>query len=308
VLNRGRVGRIFQRGPRPLNRAHPVDLAESLEHEERLDAPARIIASAVRKVLPPGPIKDALHGVPFGHPVHAPLTDFPIGCWTATAVLDLIPGTQKASTVLVGAGLAGAVPTALTGLSDWAMLHREQQRVGLAHALGTATASTLFTASLIARLRGRHGIGKLLSLAGLTALGSGAYLGGHLAFRLAAGANHAESVTHLVPLGWHDLCPADELPDGHPVHRRLGYISLFVLRTDDEVHVLADRCAHLGGPLHQGRVALIENEGICVVCPWHGSTFRVEDGSVLHGPATARQPAFETRITEDGILQVRPLG
>jgi nitrite reductase/ring-hydroxylating ferredoxin subunit len=43
-----------------------------------------------------------------------------------------------------------------------------------------------------------------------------------------------------------------------------------------------------------------------VTCPWHGSTFRVSDGAVIHGPATARQPAFESRITESGWVQVRP--
>jgi nitrite reductase/ring-hydroxylating ferredoxin subunit/uncharacterized membrane protein len=283
-----------------------VDLAERLERAERLDPPARVIATAVRRVLRRGPVKDALHGVPFGHPVHAPLTDLPIGCWTASALLDLVPGTERASRILVAAGLAGAIPTMGTGLADWSALHREQQRVGLAHAAGTVTATALYAGSLVARLRGRNGLGKLLGLAGLTAAGAGAYLGGHLAFRLAAGANHAESVTHLVPLGWHDLCPAEELPDGAPVHRRLGYISLFVLRTGDEFHVLADRCAHLGGPLHQGRVVIADD--ICVVCPWHGSTFRVEDGTALHGPATARQPAFETRVTDDGTLQVRPVG
>jgi nitrite reductase/ring-hydroxylating ferredoxin subunit len=43
-------------------------------------------------------------------------------------------------------------------------------------------------------------------------------------------------------------------------------------------------------------------------CPWHGSTYRLSDGAVVHGPATARQPAFETRIADAGIVQVRPAG
>jgi len=43
-----------------------------------------------------------------------------------------------------------------------------------------------------------------------------------------------------------------------------------------------------------------------VICPWHGSTFRIADGAVVHGPATARQPVFDTRITESGRVQVRP--
>jgi nitrite reductase/ring-hydroxylating ferredoxin subunit len=95
------------------------------------------------------------------------------------------------------------------------------------------------------------------------------------------------------------------LPDGWPVHRSLGYISLFVLRYGEDVSVLADRCTHLDGPLHQGRMVRVDDK-VCVICPWHGSTFQVSDGTVVHGPATGRQPAFETRILESGMIQVRP--
>jgi nitrite reductase/ring-hydroxylating ferredoxin subunit/uncharacterized membrane protein len=305
-----RASKIFRRGARQLPRPHPVDLAEGLEHARSLDRPARAIARRIREVLPPGRVKDALHGVPAGHPAHPPLTDISVGCWMSAGVLDLLPGTEQASEVLIAAGLAGAIPTAMTGLADWSALHPTQQRVGLVHALGTATASALYLTSLFTRRRGHGAAGKALGYAGFTFLMAGAYLGGHLAFRLGAGASHAEPIAHLVPLGWHDLCTADELPDGWPVHRRLGYISLFVLRTQDGIHVLADRCAHLAGPLHQGRI-VTETDAtgatdLCVVCPWHGSTFRVRDGSVVHGPATGRQPAFETRVTENGIVQLRP--
>jgi nitrite reductase/ring-hydroxylating ferredoxin subunit len=225
----------------------------------------------------------------------------------SAAILDLVPGTERAAQALLAAGLASAIPTTLTGLADWSALHREQQRVGLVHALGATTASGLYAASLLARSRGRTGSGKALSLAGLTALMAGGYLGGHLAFRQAAGASHVEPVTHLVSLGWHDLCSLGDLPEGWPVHRQLGYISLFVLRRGEEVHVFADRCAHLGGPLHQGRLVTEDNE-ICVTCPWHGSTFRIRDGAVVHGPATGRQPAFESQVRGDGTVQVRPTG
>jgi nitrite reductase/ring-hydroxylating ferredoxin subunit/uncharacterized membrane protein len=305
-----RASKIFSRGARPLPRAHPVELAESLQTARQLDRPVRKIARAVRKTIPPGPIRDALHGVPLGHPAHPPLTDIPVGCWTSAAVLDLMPGTERASTTLIALGLTAAVPTALTGLTDWSSLHLEQQRVGLVHALGTITASGLYLLSLGVRRRGHRGAGRTLGYAGLTTLLAGAYLGGHLSYRLGAGASHAEPVAHLVPLGWQDLCPVHELPEGWPVHRRLGYISVFVLRTGYDIHVLADRCAHLAGPLHQGRMVYERDasgaDQLCVVCPWHGSTFRIRDGAVVHGPATGRQPAFEARLSEAGMVQVRP--
>ncbi|MGK5555606.1 Rieske 2Fe-2S domain-containing protein [Actinomadura kijaniata] len=305
-MNR-RASKIFRRNGRPQAGSRLVDLVEGLEHADGLDRAARAISGAVRAALPQGPVKDALHGVPTGHPAHPPLTDLPMGAWMSAAVLDLLPGTRRASQALVAVGLAGAVPTALTGLADWSALHREQQRVGLVHAMGTVSATLLYGASLVARLRGRDGLGRGLGFAGLSALLTGGYLGGHLAFRQAAGASHADQVAHLVPLGWHDLCQFDELPDGWPVHRRLGYISLFVLRSGDDVHVLADRCSHLAGPLHQGRIVTDDDAELCVVCPWHGSTFRVADGSVVHGPATGRQPSFETRVLESGTVQVRPV-
>ncbi|MVZ99311.1 Rieske 2Fe-2S domain-containing protein [Actinomadura sp. LD22] len=305
-MNR-RSSNIFRRGSRAQASQRLADATETLERARGLDRTIRVLSTAVRRTLRPGPLKDTLHGVPFGHPAHTPLTDVPIGCWMSSALLDLMPGTARASQTLVAAGLAGAVPTVLTGIADWSALHREQQRVGLVHASATATASMLYAASLTARYQGRDGAGKAFGFAGLTVLLGGTYLGGHLAFRQAAGASHADQTSHLVATGWHDLCAAEDLPDGWPVQRRLGYISLFVLREGDEINVLTDRCSHLAGPLHQGRVTTDDNAETCIVCPWHGSTFRVRDGSVVHGPATARQPHFETRVT-DGVVQVRPVG
>src|SRR6185437_3859314 len=63
--------------------------------------------------------------------------------------------------------------------------------------------------------------------------------------------------------------------------------------------------SHLGGPLHQGRI-VTERGAVCVTCPWHGSTFVISDGTVVHGPATARQPSFETRVTDAGRVELRP--
>lgn len=284
---------------------HPVELAERIEHATALDDAATTLSRVVRKTLRRSGTADALHGVPLGQPAHPPLVRLPIGCWASATLLDLLPGTSKASGALIAAGIAGTVPAAATGLADWSTLHREQQRVGLVHAASGATATALFSASLLARAAGYRRSGKLLSIGGLTVAGAGGYLGGHLAFRLGAGASHAEPVAHLAPLGWHDLCRVRDLPEGKPVRKTLGYLSLLVLRQGTDVTALADHCAHLGGPLHQGRLST-EGGDVCVVCPWHGSTFRVTDGTVVHGPATARQPAFDTQITPSGMLQVKP--
>ncbi|MEO3869714.1 Rieske 2Fe-2S domain-containing protein [Nonomuraea sp. B12E4] len=270
-----------------------------------MDTPVRVLAKTVRRRVRPAWLRDLLHGVPIGKPLHPPLATISLGCWLSAAVLDVAEADPRASRLLLATGIANALPTAASGLTDWSSLHREQQRVGFVHMLSNMTALGLFSASLLARLSGHERPGRMLSFAGLGVGALGAYLGGHMAYRQAAGANHAPQVTHLVPLGWHDLCPIRDLPEGRPVARRLGYIQLFVLRRGDAVTVLADRCPHLAGPLHQGRL-VIDGQDACVVCPWHGSTFRLADGSVKHGPATAPAPMFETRLRRDGTIQVRP--
>lgn len=288
-----------------LSASKPAAIAERIERTPALDRPVRVLSETVVRALPPGPRTDALHGVPFGQPAHPALVRMPLGCWTSAVLLDLFRGSERASGTLVAAGLLGALPSAATGLADWSALHRHQQRVGLVHAISQAGATTLFGASLLARAAGRTGNGKVLSAGGLAVATVGAYLGGHLALRLGAGASHAVPIDHLAGLGWHDLCPLSELPDGRLARRQLGYLSLMTLRSGEVVHVLSDHCAHLGGPLHQGRVVTARG-ATCVTCPWHGSTFRVSDGAVVHGPATARQPAFESRLTDSGWVQVRP--
>ncbi|MGE5290172.1 MAG: Rieske 2Fe-2S domain-containing protein [Micromonosporaceae bacterium] len=302
--------RFFGRGVRAGDargrpRLRPARAAERLERLRSLDPVVATVTGAVRRVLPPGPAADVLHGVPIGQPGHPRLSGLSLGFWTSAALLDLLPETERAARALIAAGIAGTAPAAMTGLADWSALHPEQQRVGAVHAATGMAATALFCASLAARSAGYQGRGKALSFTGLAFATVGGYLGGHLSFRLAAGANHAEPVAHLAPLGWHDLCRLAELPDGRPVHRDLGYISLLVLREGSTVSVLADRCAHLGGPLHQGELVTLSGDR-CVSCPWHGSTFRLADGAVMHGPATARQPGFDTRASRNGMIQVRP--
>ncbi len=285
--------------------SRPAALAERIERAHALDPVVGGLSESVVRALPPGPRTDALHGVPFGQPAHPALVRLPLGCWTSAVLLDLFRGTDRAAAVLIAAGVAGTVPAAATGLADWSALHQDQQRVGLVHAICQAGAATLFLGSLAARAGGRPGYGRVLSVSGLFMGTIGAYLGGHLALRLGAGTSHADQVSHLSGLGWHDLCGLAELPDRRPVRRQLGYLSLLVYRQADEVSVLSDRCSHLGGPLHQGRI-VTERGTVCVTCPWHGSTFVISDGTVVHGPATARQPAFETRVTAGGRVELRP--
>ena len=278
-----------------------VRLSDQLERAEGLDRVVGPLQQVVRK-LPPGRFKDALHGVWLGHPVHPVLVQLPVGAWMSAAFLDALGRDDDGARHLIGLGLLASVPAALAGSADWAEQHEQQLRTGVVHAAANSAAIGLYAGSLLARARQRAGLGKALGYAGLAAVAVGGLLGGDISYRQAGGVNHAEETPHLVTPGWQDLVPLAELTPGKPGQVMLGAVPVFVLRDGDQVHVLANKCSHLSGPLSDGELSG-SGDDTCVTCPWHGSVFRLRDGAVVHGPATADQPAFATRI-EAGIVQV----
>jgi nitrite reductase/ring-hydroxylating ferredoxin subunit len=274
-----------------------------LESAEGLDATAETAKKVVEGALSPG-VRDALHGVWLGHPVHPLMIVAPLGSWLSASVLDLLPGNRRAARTLVGLGTLSAVPTALTGWADWSQLHPQQQRVGLVHAAANGVAAALQAASWWARRRGAHGRGVGLSVAALAVGGAAGWLGGHLSYRQSAGANHAEQAPHVLPDEFTRLCALEELPDGKPVRLVLDANPVFVLRRGDRVDALFDQCAHLSGPLSEGELSG-SGDDLCVSCPWHGSVFRIADGRVEKGPSTHPAPVLQVRVDADGTVLAR---
>ena len=168
------------------------DLLQRLGSLEAVDGPTRALAKFVRDVKAPAKIDEALSGTWLGHPVHPLLIVLPMGSWISAVMLDWIGGddSETAADVLLGAGLAAAIPTVATGYADWADAEPANdavRRIGIVHAACNGTAAGLFAASLAARARGARGKGKLLGLAGLGAIGAGGFLGGHLTYAEGAG-------------------------------------------------------------------------------------------------------------------------
>ncbi|MFD5731659.1 Rieske 2Fe-2S domain-containing protein [Streptomyces sioyaensis] len=273
---------------------------DALGDLQRLDPAISVLQRAVRAV-PWGRNRDLLHGRQLGHPLHPALVQLPMGAWLSAALLDAVPRTRKSARLLVGAGLMAAVPAAVSGSVDWAEQHAQQMRTGLVHAVANAAAVGLYAGSWVARGRHRYGWGRALGYAGLGLASAGAMLGGHLAFRQAAGANKTEPVPHLLEPEWQAVGAVAEFPVGEAVRRELGEVPVLVVRdSGGDIHALADRCSHFAGPLSEGRLV----DG-CVECPWHGSVFRLTDGWNVRGPATAPQPSFETRVSAGGVVEVR---
>jgi nitrite reductase/ring-hydroxylating ferredoxin subunit len=277
------------------------ELAQRIETIEQLDGPAKAIKSLVDRYVPQrSELKDLLSGTWLGHPLHPPLTDVVVGAWTSSFLLDLIPGrrTRKASDRLVDIGILAALPTALAGLSDWSDVRGRRRRVGLAHAGANVFALYLYLSSSVARKRGRRMRGWWLSASGFGVVSFSAYLGGHMSFGQGVGVD--QNAFAEGPTDWQAAIADADLAEGAPTPATVGGVELLLLRRGGTIHAIANRCSHRGCSLHEGDFS----GRLTVVCPCHGSTFNLQNGALLHGPATAPQPAYVTRV-RNGKIEVR---
>ncbi|GGF41315.1 Rieske (2Fe-2S) protein [Subtercola lobariae] len=152
------------------------------------------------------------------------------------------------------------------------------------------------------------------AILGLATVSGAGFLGGHLSYRQAAGANHVEDLPHPFPTGWQHLARLDELTDSEFSRRVVADQPLLVFKRGENVDVIAKTCSHLSAPLNEGELSYTDRSeshgeaaaGGCVTCPWHGSVFSLITGKVVHGPATSPQPRFDVRITEVSSRQCLP--
>lgn len=273
---------------------------------ERGLAVSRAIHDAVLKGGKPARrVADALHGTWMGHPLHIVLTDFTLGAWSAGVVYDavaLATGSRfarRAGGSLAALGTVSAVPTAITGITDYSTVPQPAAAQATLHATANSVGLTLYLFSLAQRSRGDHRSGAYLAFAAAAAAGVGAYLGGHLVYRHKVGVDHGQGFHE-----WEDWKPAlaaDELPERQPVRVDVDGEAVLLYREDGAVYAIDAVCAHAGGPLEEGEVRDCE-----VKCPWHDSVFSLRDGRLVHGPSVHPQQAFETR-ERGGQIELRPV-
>ncbi|WP_334170765.1 Rieske 2Fe-2S domain-containing protein [Sinomonas sp.] len=275
------------------------DAVTRLERWEFIDKVADPLRKATHFAVKPRIVRNLLSGIPTGHPLHAVLTDIPIGAWSMASLLDLVGGesTHQAADVLIAAGLVAAAPTAASGLNDWSDTYGPTSRIGVVHALLNVTAVSFYASSLVARKAGRRAAGRGLALSGLGVLLASGYFGGHLAYSKGVKVSH--TAWHEGPTDWQDALSESELEDGRPKLATLGDIEVMVVRDGSQILALDNVCTHAGCQLHEGTI-----DNGRVTCPCHGSQFRLADGAVLRGPAAAPEPSYEARV-QDGRVQLR---
>ncbi len=95
--------------------------------------------------------------------------------------------------------------------------------------------------------------------------------------------------------------PASELREGigRTVMVQGRRVALFL--HEGRVYATSNVCRHQGGPIGEGRIV-----GGCITCPWHGWTYRAEDGK-SPPPFKEVLPTHEVRI-DGGVVMVRVRG
>lgn len=284
---------------------------ETIARQEPLDAPSQAVQGAIADAYavggpPARKLKNLLHGVAIGHPLHALLTDVPVGAWTAALALDALEVTTGREELRSGAdtamavGLAGALGAALAGLTDWHVLGETRpRRIGFVHALVNVTATTLYGLALLLRRLGARRAGLALSLMGYGVISAGAYLGGVLVYEQKIGVEHTAAKSP--PRTFVPVLAEASLNEGELQRADARGFPVLLTRRGQQVYALADTCSHLGCSLAKGRL-----EGDAVICTCHGSRFALHDGRVLDGPAVYAQATLETRV-RDGQIEVRAL-
>ena len=252
-------------------------------------------------------VRDFLNGRWLGHPLHAVLTDAPIGILFLVIVFDVI-GEPVAAVWSLAVGILAMLAAALAGSADYADTDGRARERATLHSTLMVLALVLYLISLVLRLGGEGALDPApatagwLSVASFLILSAGAYVGGDVVYLLGNMVNrHA---FRGAGAKWIALEPAEvedgKIPEGRPIKARLGINQLVLVRQGEKILALHDTCAHAGGPLNEGKLV----DG-AIECPWHFSRYRLETGHVVRGPSVYDQPAYEVRARDGGGWEAR---
>jgi nitrite reductase/ring-hydroxylating ferredoxin subunit/uncharacterized membrane protein len=251
-------------------------------------------------------LRDLLVGRWLGHPLHAVLTDAPIGILFLVIVFDVL-GNTGAATMTLAVGVLAMVAAALAGFADYADTDGKARERATLHATLMVLTLALYLVSLLLRLGNAPGpstAGVWLSILAFLVLSSAAYVGGDVVYVL--GNMVSRHAFRGAGTKWIALEPAETdgdggIPEGRLVKAKLGINQLVLVRQGEQILALHDTCAHAGGPLNEGKLI----DGRLVECPWHYSRYRLSDGLVVQGPSVYDQPAYEVRPREGGGWEAR---
>ena len=96
------------------------------------------------------------------------------------------------------------------------------------------------------------------------------------------------------------VCALDEMEPCSVRQVVAGEHRIALVRIDDDVYAIGDRCSHQDISLSEGEVLCEDKQ---LECWKHGSAFSLEDGTPHALPATKPVPVYEARVV-DGLIEV----
>ena len=92
-------------------------------------------------------------------------------------------------------------------------------------------------------------------------------------------------------------CAMSDLTVGRAHRVLVGGVALAVVRIDDDVYAVEDRCSHADVALSEGEV-----EGCTLECWLHGSRFDLRTGNPSGPPATTPVPTYPVSVEGDTVF------
>ena len=94
------------------------------------------------------------------------------------------------------------------------------------------------------------------------------------------------------------VCALSELEHGKARRFDVNGRAVAIVRIDDSVYAISDRCSHADVPLSDGEVYCDTKE---IECVRHGSAFSLETGIPQTLPATQPVPVYVARVVDGHV-------
>lgn len=100
------------------------------------------------------------------------------------------------------------------------------------------------------------------------------------------------------------VCALDDIEPGSTHRVELDGTAVALVRIDDDVYAIGDRCTHQNISLSEGDV---DADEMTLECWKHGSAFSLTTGEPTSLPATKPTPVYEVSVSDgDVYLEPRP--
>ena len=256
-----------------------------------------------------------------GHPIHPMLIAYPIAFATAAPLLDvagllgdwptLLTAAAYSSIAAVVSGLVAGLP----GLVDFLFVvppESSAKKRALYHMIVNVISLALMAAGWAFRDWETHRpetLAVVLEFAAIGFMTIGGWMGGTLVYRNQIGVDHRyaeagkwrEQYLEADAAGYVTVENADDLEVDQMILTHVGDKRIVLARNENGFVAFDDSCTHKGGSLAGGMMACGT-----VMCPWHGSQFDVNDGSVKAGPAESPIGSYQVDQSEGKVrIQVQ---